>query len=254
MTTSFTSDDFKKLVAFPFQDADWKNKFLIGSLVLLAGYLLLIPIALIYGYTFQIMRGIIVEKREPFMPAWDDWGKLFGDGFKLLGVYLVYSLPLLLFLCGSYVALFGLIAGRGVLAEASPDEPSPLVALVPVLGVFGWIACLGLVFVFALALGLVMPAALSHVVATNEFNAAFRFGEWWAIFRANLAGFVLAFVVVLAISVAFNFAMQILYLTIIGCCFIPFLLIFMGFYLLLVSNVIFAQAYRDGVEKLAWSG
>ena len=81
MSQSFSSEDLKQLFAFPFQDPRWQNKFLIGSLVVFAGFIIpLIPFFFVYGYMAQIMRRIIVEKGEPFLPEWDDWGKLFVDG------------------------------------------------------------------------------------------------------------------------------------------------------------------------------
>jgi len=82
-TQSFTTDNLKALLTFPFEDDDWKNKFLIGSLIVFAGFAIpLIPFFFLYGYMMQIMRHIIVEKGKPFLPKWDDWGKLFVDGAK----------------------------------------------------------------------------------------------------------------------------------------------------------------------------
>ncbi|NJN99342.1 MAG: DUF4013 domain-containing protein [Anaerolineales bacterium] len=91
-----TTDNLQALAKFPFTDPRWKNKFLIGSLLHLAGYAIpLIPLIFVYGYCAQIMRQIIVEKRDPYMPEWEDWGKFLQDGLKLTGVGLIYSLPCL---------------------------------------------------------------------------------------------------------------------------------------------------------------
>src|SRR6185503_7118827 len=94
MTTSFTTDNLQTLAKFPFTDPQWKNKFLIGGLLTLAGYAFpLLPLLFVYGYCAQIMRRIIVEKGEPYLPEWQDWGKFLLDGLKLGGVGLIYILP-----------------------------------------------------------------------------------------------------------------------------------------------------------------
>jgi hypothetical protein len=101
MTNSFTSDELLALAKFPFTDPRWKNKFLIGGLLSLAGYAIpVLPLLFVYGYCAQIMRRIIVENEAPYLPEWEDWGKFLQDGLKLFGVGLVYSLPGLIFFCG----------------------------------------------------------------------------------------------------------------------------------------------------------
>ena len=250
MTQSTTSDDLKALFAYPFQDTNWKNKFLIGSLVVLAGYIIpIIPFFVVYGYMAQIMRRIIVERGQPYLPEWDDWGKMFMDGLKLLGALLVYSLPIFVLFCASYLFIF-LTIGVSASVEASSDAPSGLAAVGPLVGTFGFFCMFGIIMIFALALGLVSPAIMGHIIATDEFSAAFRFGEWWSIFRANLGGFFIAYVIVLALYSAFSFALSIMYLTIILCCFLPIIMGPVTYYMLLISAVVFGQAYRDGVDKL----
>jgi hypothetical protein len=68
MANSYSSDDLIALAKFPFNDPQWQTKFLIGSLVILAGYIVpIIPLFFVYGYSFQIMRRIIVEKGTPWV-------------------------------------------------------------------------------------------------------------------------------------------------------------------------------------------
>ena len=246
---STTSDDLKALFAFPFQDANWKNNFLIGSLIVLAGYIIpIIPFFIVYGYVAQIMRRIIVEKGQPYLPEWDDWGKMMVDGLKLLGAILIYSLPILILFCAGYLFL---ILSIGLTAsEGSGNDPSALAAIGPLAGMFGFFCIFGVIMIFALAVGLVSPAIMGHVIATDEFSAAFRFNEWWSIFRANLGGFFIAYVIVLALYSALSFALSLMYLTVILCCLLPVIIGPATYYMLLISAVVFGQAYRDGVDKL----
>jgi hypothetical protein len=250
MTQSTTSDNLKALFAYPFQDTNWINKFLIGSLVVLAGYIIpLIPFIVVYGYMAQIMRRIIVERGEPYLPEWDDWGKMMMDGLKLLGALLIYALPIFVLLCVAYLFLFFGI-GLSASLEGSGDAPSGLAAVGSLVGSLGFFCIFGVVMIFALAVSLVSPVMLGHIIATDEFSAAFRFSEWWSIFRANLGGFFIAYVIILAISSAFSFALTLIYLTVILCCLLPVIMGPATYYMLLIAAAVFGQAYRDGVDKL----
>lgn len=252
---TFTSDSLKALFAYPFQDPNWKTKLLIGSGLTLAGFIIpLIPFFFIYGYMGQIMRAIIVEDREPFLPEWDDWGKLFLDGLKLLGSVFVLIFPLIALFMVGYVIFFLMLAMSGVVvtgAESSGQDPSILAAIFPVLGGVALFVTYGLVLVISLALGVLMPVIMGHVVATDDFMAVFRVKEWWAIFRANLRGFVLGYLVLLLISAGTSLGMTVIYATIILCCLIPFIIGPVMMYTLLIYGAIFGQSYREGVQQLA---
>lgn len=255
MTQSISSDDLKQLFTFPFQDERWQNKFLIGSLIVLGGYIIpVVPFLVVYGYMAQIMRRIIVEKGEPYLPEWDDWGKLITDGAKLLGAVFVYMLPILIFLCGGYIFLFatvGLSATAAATAENSGEAPSTIAAIGPLFGTVGFLAMFGIIMIYSLAIGLFLPAPMAHLIATDQFSAAFRIRECWAIFKANLAGFFIAYALFLAVSVALSFVFSILYVTIIGCCLMPFLLGPVTLYSLVIYGTVFSEAYNEGVQNLS---
>lgn len=248
MTQSFTSDSLQALAVYPFQTPDWKNKFLIGSLVVFASYIIpIIPLLALYGYAAQIMRRIIVENGEPFLPEWDDWGKLMTDGLKLLGAGLVYSLPGLILLCGGYAMMFGMVFSTSLWAE-SGDEILP--GLMGLFGSLGFFACFGLGMVLFLVAYIFLPPAVGHLIATDQFGAAFRWQEWWPIFRANLSGFLISYALLMGFWFVLSFALQILYFTIIGCCLLPFILPPVTIYMTLIGSSLFAQAYRIGLERL----
>lgn len=251
MSNSFTTDELQALIKFPFRDPQWKAKFLIGSLFILAGYIILwIPMIFVYGYCAQIMRRIIVEKGEPFLPDWDDWGKLFTDGLKLLGVTFIYSLPFFLLFCGGYGLFMGTMMWSAEIPRGT-DPASSLIWVPPFIGMIAWMGSFGLGMIVGLVIGVILPVAIGHVVATNEFAAAFRVREWWAIFKANLAGYLIAYALILGIWMVLSFAMQILYFTIVLCCLVPFVTIFVVMYMMVIGSVLFAQAYREGIERLA---
>jgi hypothetical protein len=253
MAQSFTTDELKALFAFPFQLPDWKNKFLIGSLLTLAGYAVpVVPFVFIYGYAAQIMRRIIIEQGEPFLPEWDDWGKLFTDGLKITGASLIYMLPLVVVALAGYgVFLLTVFVPLFVTGESSGSEPVSPLAVLPVVGAVGWIAFMGIAMLFGLIISLFLPAAIGHVIATDQFAAAFRLGEVWAIFRANLTGFLVSYALLIGFWLVLGVVFQILYLTIIFCCLYPFVVAPLVMYTTIIWSVLFARAYRTGVETLA---
>lgn len=258
MSQAFTTANLQTLLAFPFRDTEWKKKFLVGSLVTIGSFIIpFVPFAFVYGYQFQIMRRIIVEKGEPFLPEWQDWNKLLLDGFKLLGVVMVFMLPILILFFGGYgLALVVPILGGffAAMSEQTGGTPDFMLTSMGLVSAGGMFACYGLALLLAVPVGVVMPAILGHVVATDQFSAAFRLREWWAIFRANLGGFLLAFVLMMALSLVLSSVFTVLYCTIILCCLVPVVMGPMTMYLLTIYGALFGQVYRDGVEKLAGQG
>ncbi len=233
--------DLGRLLYFPVENSEARKNFLIGSLVIFASFIIpILPYLLAIGYVMRIMRQVI-EGETPRMIAWDDWEGMLKDGLKLFGVRFVYSLPLLLVFLP--VMLVFLVAP--FLAATLENENIFFLTFL-VFPVF--MVCL---FPLSLAFALILPAPEAHVAATREFSAGFRIGEWWPIFRKNIAGFLVAFLVIYGVSMVFSIAFQIIFMTVILACLMPFILPAYSFYLLLVQHTLFAQAYREGRERLA---
>ena len=115
-------------------------------------------------------------------------------------------------------------------------------------GTFTWIVLFGLGLFLGLIMGLFTPAILCHVVAKDDFSAAFQVREWWRIFRANLWGFTISYLVLLGLFFVLNFVYQILAMTIVLCCLAPFILLPGSLYIMTTTSVLFGLAYRDGVQ------
>jgi hypothetical protein len=250
MTTNLTSDWIRSLLGFPFREARWREKLLSASLVAFAGFIIpILPWAALYGYFAQVARPILRTGAEPSLPDWDDWSRLLVDGFRLLGVGVVFFLPLMVLFIVSYVGMIGPAVAAGILGESgrvSDRVPVLLMAL----GSLGGFALFGLTMLFGLAASMVLPPAAMHVIAHEQFAAAFRLREWWLILRANLSGFLIAFALLYGLSFVAGLAIQILYFTIVLCCLMPFVLAAFSAYFTVVSAALFAQTYRAGVQRL----
>jgi hypothetical protein len=172
----------------------------------------------------------------------------------LFGVGLITMLPaLILFLIGFLlmfvIPLLG-IPFIAVLGEENADTAGVIFAIITVISLVGSTILFGMGTLVMLAIVVVFPAIFGHVVATDEFSAAFRIKEWWAIFRANIGGFLMALLVVLVVNMVLGIAMSLLYFTIILCCLMPLISAPVTIYLTVIYGAIFGQVYRGGVERL----
>lgn len=233
--------DLGHLFFFPVEDSEARKNFLIGGLVILASFFIpIIPYLLVIGYTMRIMRQVI-DGEKPRMIAWDDWEGMLKNGLKLFGVRLVYSLPLLLVFLPVMLVFFV----TPFLAAALENEDIFFMSFL-VFPIF--MVCL---MPLSLGFALIIPAPEAHVAATGQFSAGFRFGEWWPIFRKNIGGFLVALLVIYGVSMLVSIAFQIIFMTVILLCLLPFILPAFSFYLLLVQHTLYAQAYHEGRSRLA---
>jgi hypothetical protein len=247
MAQSFTLQSLTTLFSFPFKDPRWKAKCLVGVGLTFVSFLtLFIPFIFVIGYVYQIMRRIILENGEPYLPEWEDWGRLFNDGMRLAGAGVVLSAPIILFL---FIAiLLGMLPSFVFMTTSqsgSIDSP-----LFPLLTLFSLVP-FGLVMVFSLLIGILSPVVMGHVVATHAWTAVFQVKEWWKVFRANLGGFLISYGVVIAVSYVTTIAVQLLNFTLIFFCLVPIMLTCLVFYISLISYPIYAIAYRAGVQNLS---
>ena len=234
--------DLSKLFLFPIKDNEARRNFIITSLVYLASFIIpILPLIAIMGYTARIMRQV-VNGEEPHMTVWDDWESLLKDGLYLFGVRMIYMLPL-------FVIVLPLSFGMSFLPlwmgsnQGSADQFIGIYFLL-------FAVVMTVTFPVSLALGIMLPAAETHTIVNNDFAAGFRVREWWAIFRANWTGFLLAYIIALVASMILSSVVGIAMITIVLICLLPFIMPAISAYLTLVMYAAFAHAYKDGQTKL----
>ena len=245
-------DRWQQVLAYPFRDPKWGNKLLVGSAVVLAGFIVpVIPGLFVMGYFARIMRRVIADG-EWRLPEWDDWGQMLADGLKLFGVSLVYSLPAIALMAVAFGLSF--VPSFMPLFAPAVDESQIGTWLAAMLGasLLGWVL-MGLATLVWLAALLFQPPAMAHMVAKGPFGAAFRIRGWWRIVRANWAGFALAYVIVMGLGMALYSAMAVLYMTLVLCFVMPFVLAPLEVYVLMIAGAVFGEAYRTGASRLAGS-
>lgn len=241
MTTRFTTPELQTIFAFPFRDEKWPNKLGIALLIMFAS-ILIVPGIFLAGYLYELQRGIIVDQKAPSLPEWNDFGKYFVDGLKMYGVWLVCAIPsLILFV--PYI-LFTIV----MLAFA--DAPSEVVEPLILLGMPISMLLMLLGMLVSFVMSFLSLAAVGHMIAQDEFGAAFRIRAWWPILRQNIAGYILAFVFVIGISWILSFVAQFLMMTIVLCVIAPFLSSAIYVYVGIIGSAMFAYAYRDGQSRV----
>ena len=169
--------NLKILLLYPFKDEKSANKLLIGSLLVLANFIIpVIPFLFVIGYGAKIARRVIDGDGEVVLPKWDDWNTYFKDGARLFVVSLVYSLPTILisiFGIGAYfIALFSMII------SPSNGQESAGFFIIYMLSLFLMMFTITLAMLLAFLEGAILPASLMHVIHSGSIKSAFQFKSW----------------------------------------------------------------------------
>jgi hypothetical protein len=172
-----SSLDFGRCLGFFFQDPNWVQKLLVGSLFTILS-LFLIGGIFIAGYAARLVRR--AARGEPYpLPEWDDLGGMFVEGVAVVGAYFIHILPV----AAAFIALIVPLA----LLEESGREPPPAALLVVVPLVM-------LVFVLLLAVAFYFTAAFTRLAIEERFAAAFEVSDNLAFLRRNVGNFLMAVV------------------------------------------------------------
>ncbi len=240
----FFGYDLKEILIFPFKDADARRYLLIGGLVSIAAFFIpILPYFILYGYAVIIAKQVL-KGEAPHMVPWEDWSGMFKDGAKLFGIRMVFSLPILIMVIP---LMLGGIAVPFIAENMKSGSADALVAIFTTI----LIGTICIIIPASIPLVIIIPVAEIHNVDKEEFAAAFRIKEWWSIFRTNLGGFIMAFGIYYAISMALAIVMQVLAATIIFACLMFIFIPAMTIYITLIMYATVAIAYRDGKAKLA---
>lgn len=251
MAQQATVDQIQYLFTFPFNDPAWKRKFLIGFLLYMAGFIVpVIPWLLVTGYIAKIAK-IGVDGDEFYLPDWDDWGELLNLGFRWTAAGFIVLLPTLLLFVGGYFLFLSPIFGAMFAPPSYGDKVSATWSLMALLGPLGGMCAFGLAMLVSLLTGFLFPPAIGHIVAEDRLEALVRVREWWAIFKANMGGYVISYLLIMGTAFLLMFVVQFAYLTIILCCLIPFLLSLISIYLGILIGALIGQTYRVGKTNLA---
>jgi len=196
--------DVGKSIGYVFEDKKWSNKLLVGMLISIVP---IINFALL-GWVIDIMRNVARREPQP-LPEWGDFGDKFVKGAILFVVSLIYSLPALLITC----PLFFIPFTRGDFGRDGQQALSGMIAGTALL-----FTCA--ISIYALLISFLMPAIFLNFARKGTFSACFEFGEIWRIMSKNLGDYIVAWLIIIVISIAVSFVLGIVgtVLAFIPCC------------------------------------
>ena len=152
------SDIISDSIKYP--SSNWGKVLILG--VICIASILVIPIFLVYGYVFRIIKATLAGMDE--LPEFDEIGDMFIDGLKILVVGIVYAIPVWII-----ATIIGLITGTGMGTTSTSLDPTMMWAVLGSSIVF---------IIVALIVGLVEIMAIVNMAYYNgELGAAFRFSE-----------------------------------------------------------------------------
>jgi len=258
MTSEVSLEGIKKAVFFAFHEKNWSDKVLIGAAINFANFVVpMIPLIVLLGFMGQMMKRIIVMGEDPELPEWKEWGNFFLDGIKMFGVLVIYSLPGILVEVFGYFLIFVVGIGMNFLAIASAHGNTPYMfpfsisMLASVLGTMGGILVMWIgIFIFMISMVFFEPA-VGNLIAKSSFGAAFRFKEWWPVFKMNLTGYLVVSALMFGMTFALLWLVQFLYMTLVLCILLPFIVGFLGFIIGAAGFSLSAVAYWEGMQMLA---
>jgi hypothetical protein len=248
MAPTATLEGIKKAVFFPVNGKGWGTKWLIGSALCLANFIIpIVPLIPLYGYAYQIAKRVIHQDGDPELPEWKDWGLFFSDGIKLLGATFIYSLPGTLIMLIGYLVMF---AGNFLFifdpSIYQSGSFSPTYFFGSMAGVFIGFILMLVGMLVSLVTSFLLQPALGHLIAKDSFNAAFQVKEWFPVLKKNFSGYLLQILLMYGINMALVWAVYIFYFTIVLCFLLPLLMCVIMFLMNVLHLSLLSVAYRDG--------
>ncbi|NQS92414.1 MAG: DUF4013 domain-containing protein [Chloroflexi bacterium] len=240
----YTSDPAGILV-FPFQDENWLKKTGIAFLLVVLGFIPVIPTVLLLGYMAEIIKRVVVQREEPSLPEWDDFSAYFNAGFRLFGAGAVYLLPSTLLFGVGYL---GMLLPVVFMDNVGYMESGGGIFVIA--GYLMGLVLMGFAALISIITSMALPVAAVHLAVKEDFKAAFKVKEIWSIARANWKGFLLAYLLLVGASVILYYGTYFLVATVILCCLYPFAFSFIIAYLGLIAAGLYGDAYKTGLENL----
>jgi hypothetical protein len=251
MASTVSLEGLKKAVFFPFNGKDWFSKMAIGA-ALGFGYFLIVPIIPLVGYFGRIMKRVIVDDEDPALPEWNDWGGLFLDGLKFIGISLIFILPAMIIIFVGYAVFMVMDFSMAFSVQGwSSSYGSPPTFLLYFVGMFVGLIIMWIGSFLSIFTAILLPPALGNMVARSNFGAAFHFSEWWPALKANFTGYLLVIALAAGLYTLLAVGVMVLYASVILCFLLPFAF---GLILFILGSIVYSLygvTYRDAVRKLA---
>ncbi len=166
--------DFGKAFSFITNDKQWFKKIIIGGLLTVLG----ITLPAVTGWMVEIIRRVSSNNPDP-LPDWDNIGGYFMDGLKIIGVSLVWMLPVILVtIC---FTPFTILAAENL----DSNTGATLITL-------GTICFSLFILGYSLAIAAILLPLFGLVAENRSFGELLRPNTALRYVRANIGGYLIA--------------------------------------------------------------
>lgn len=181
--------DYEKSLKFVLEDERWVTKLSIGVGLILVSTLLSVILVgilgffILGGYCIRLLQNVRDGNPRP-LPEWDRWGEDFVAGIKVAVVFLIYMIPVFVFLIPVMMGAF--------LANVNEDAAGVAMALM---------ACSGcLVAIYAIALSLAQPGIFVEFARRNSIGDGLNVRSVFDWTHMRLGNVIIVTIVVWALS------------------------------------------------------
>jgi hypothetical protein len=209
--------DIGSAFTFMFDDEEWVKKLAIGGVAILFGIIIL-PIFVVLGYMLQTLKNVRDGQSKP-LPEWDDFSGLLVKGLMVFLIALVYSIPILIFVCLLVVIQLGF---------PQDGDISGALAIV-------WSCLLCVISFVALLINIILPAAIIRYAQFDTFGSAFQFGEIFSFIKNNIGNYIIVLLLGMVAGLVAEFGFI---LCIVG-------IFFTAFWSMLVQANLYGQLARE---------
>ena len=223
--------------------SDWSKLVILGVLFLIS--FLIIPIFLVLGYMFRVIKASLAGVDE--LPAFDEWIEMLVEGLKLFLVYLIYSLPAIIIGIISFISLWSSLTSMTNITQANGTGVTPDMFL----AIFGGTALIGLIIagLYTLLIYPIMAVAIGNMAYYNgELSAAFRFNEIFTIIsEIGWVDLIIWYIVIIMVGIAIGFIISVIaIIPILGWIFL-ILIVYPYFYLFYARAVawLYSSAFAE---------
>jgi hypothetical protein len=153
-----------------YPSTDWKKVIILGLLFMFS--FLIIPLFLLYGYIFRVIKASLAGVEG--LPDYEEWGEMLLDGIKLFLVYIIYMLPAII------IAIYSIMMFAIALHSLTYLNPATTINPTIIYGLIGGNVALGIGFaiVYSLIVHPIMAVGIGNMAFYNgDLGSAFKLGD-----------------------------------------------------------------------------
>jgi len=180
-----------------YPSSNWKKVLILGVMILFS--FLIIPLFIVLGYFIRVLKASLAGLED--LPEFDEWVDMIVDGIKVLLVGIVYSLPAIVIMVVSMIAIWGSLSS---ITAIQSTGMSPTTAL----GMFTGIGFIGMIvaILYMIIITPILYIAIANMAYNEELGAAFRVSEIFGLIsQIGWVDLIVWYVVVILIGFVVSF-------------------------------------------------